>query len=583
MKMLRRNTPVAWSGCALAVVGAIWLTGCPKRIDVSPEGNPSNDGGQPSSAAPAEGGDTPTTTSQRRQTSIPIQFVAQTTVQPRESRVARGGSAADRSTERPAYEDGERHVDPVAANGEIFVNWPPPQVAILFSGEQDGYIEPCGCAGLHNQKGGLSRRHTLIKQLTEKGWPVVPLDLGGQVKRIGPQPEIKFRHALESLIKLGYQAVAIGPRDLRVDMLGVAVNLDAAANPLVCANVALVEFESPFTKRFRVIEAAGKKIGVTSILGKAQQEGLENLDFVQLVDPAVALKEVVPQLQAAGCDYYVLLSHASPDESQALAKAFPIFDFVLTAGGAEEPPAATAAIPESRARLVEVGHKGMYVAVVGIYEDGGKRTFRYQRVPLDSRFPDSPEMHQMMVTYQQELETIGLADLGLAGARHESGREFVGTAKCAECHADAMAIWEITPHSHATETLVDRVKPPRHFDPECLSCHATGWNPQKYFPYSSGFLGLEKTPHMVANGCENCHGPGSSHVAAESGDEKVNEEEKLRRRAEMRLSLVENEGNKPGQTFGKVVQSCMQCHDLDNSPDFDFQVYWPEVEHYGKE
>jgi hypothetical protein len=27
----------------------------------------------------------------------------------------------------------------------------------------------------------------------------------------------------------------------------------------------------------------------------------------------------------------------------------------------------------------------------------------------------------------------------------------------------------------------------------------------------------------------------------------------------------------------------MQCHDLDNSPDFDFQHYWPEVEHYGKE
>jgi hypothetical protein len=188
-----------------------------------------------------------------------------------------------------------------------------------------------------------------------------------------------------------------------------------------------------------------------------------------------------------------------------------------------------------------------------------------------------------MVTYQQELETIGLADLGLSGARHETGREFVGTAKCAECHSDAMGIWEMTPHSHATETLV-KLDPPRHFDPECLSCHATGWNPQKYFPYSSGFLDLEKTPHLVANGCENCHGPGSSHVAAELGNEKVDEEEKLHRRAEMRLALVENEGNKPGQTFGKVVEHCMQCHDLDNSPDFDFQNdYWSRVEHYGKE
>jgi hypothetical protein len=36
-----------------------------------------------------------------------------------------------------------------------------------------------------------------------------------------------------------------------------------------------------------------------------------------------------------------------------------------------------------------------------------------------------------------------------------------------------------------------------------------------------------------------------------------------------------------GQVFGNVVKMCMECHDLDNSPDFDFQLYWPEVEHYG--
>ena len=49
--------------------------------------------------------------------------------------------------------------------------------------------------------------------------------------------------------------------------------------------------------------------------------------------------------------------------------------------------------------------------------------------------------------------------------------------------------------------------------------------------------------------------------------------------------IVENEGNKPGQEYdkGKVVQMCMQCHDLDNSPEFDFQLYWPHVKHVGKD
>ena len=55
--------------------------------------------------------------------------------------------------------------DPVKENGPIFVDWPKPQFTLLITGGQYGYIEPCGCAGLENQKGGLSRRHSLIERL----------------------------------------------------------------------------------------------------------------------------------------------------------------------------------------------------------------------------------------------------------------------------------------------------------------------------------------------------------------------------------------------------------------------------------
>ncbi len=139
-------------------------------------------------------------------------------------------------------------------------------------------------------------------------------------------------------------------------------------------------------------------------------------------------------------------------------------------------------------------------------------------------------------------------------------------------------MFEETPHAHATETLV-KLDPQRHFDPECLSCHVTGWDPQKYFPFDSGYLSLTRTPHLTENGCENCHGPGSAHVAAENSetDELILE----KYRAQMRLKNEENEGNKSGQRFGAVVQMCVECHDTDNSPEFDFQEYWPQVEHHG--
>jgi hypothetical protein len=30
-------------------------------------------------------------------------------------------------------------------------------------------------------------------------------------------------------------------------------------------------------------------------------------------------------------------------------------------------------------------------------------------------------------------------------------------------------------------------------------------------------------------------------------------------------------------------QVCAKCHDVDNSPEFHFDRYWPKVEHKGKD
>jgi hypothetical protein len=265
-----------------------------------------------------------------------------------------------------------------------------------------------------------------------------------------------------------------------------------------------------------------------------------------------------------------------------LSQRFPQFQIVATAGGAEEPPREPSVVAGSGAVLMEAGHKGMYATVLAFFDDPNpNQRNRYQRVPLDARFPDSPEMKTQLVNYQKELETMGLAGLGLDGVAHPDG-EFAGSDACADCHTAAWATFVETPHYHATDTLVN-LDPPRHFDPECLSCHVTGWNPQEYFPYTTGFVGLEASPLMKQNGCENCHGPAAEHVKVELGELEATEARQEELRAALRMNVVENEGNKDKQRFGAVVQNCMLCHDQDNSPDFDFQVYWPQVVHEGKE
>jgi len=224
----------------------------------------------------------------------------------------------------------------------------------------------------------------------------------------------------------------------------------------------------------------------------------------------------------------------------------------------------------------------MFLAAIGLYDDP-QMPLRYKPIPLDKRFEDSPEMQTLFVAYQNYLKAIGLKGLDLNIRPHARGAEFVGSDKCGECHTKAFAAWKKTPHSHATETLMN-LKPQRQFDSECLSCHVTGWelNPGTYVPYLSGYYDDPPTPHLFGNGCENCHGPGSEHVKAESGDIDVTQEKMTALREQMKLPLADAEA------------TCVKCHDPDNSPNFShepkhpgdlagFAEYWKHVEHKGKD
>jgi len=473
------------------------------------------------------------------------------------------------ASKEPSYgKDAPR--DPIEANGPIFEGWPKPQLALVITGEQHGYMEPCGCAGLENMKGGLKRRGTFLEGLREQGWPVVAVDLGDMIRRFGKQAEIKFASSIDALRTMQYDAIGLGPHDLQMPVDVLLSNAGNPENPLTAANVGLLGFDTGLPSRYRVVEAGGIKIGIVAVLGDKFRQGVNNAEIV-FKPAAEALAEVLPELKEQA-QLLVLLSHGTVEESAALAKQFPQFDVVATAGGASLPPAEPGKVEGSSSWLVEVGQKGMYAGVVGYYGDDLK-TRRFQRVPIDARFKDSQPIYQQQLAYQDQLKQLGFSGLGLNAVPHPSGRSFVGSQKCGECHTKAFDVWKDTPHAHAMETLV-KLDPPRQFDPECISCHATGWEPQRYFPFASGYIDLKTTAHLAGNGCENCHGPGSQHVAAEEGSLEVTEEQLLQLRDQMRLPLA------------KADENCRQCHDLDNSPDYvqnGFEAYWPLVEHTGKD
>ncbi|MCS7237093.1 MAG: hypothetical protein NZ899_02335 [Thermoguttaceae bacterium] len=456
--------------------------------------------------------------------------------------------------------------DPIKENGPIFVGWPRPKFALVLTGREDGYLEPCGCAGLDRMKGGLSRRFSMFAQL-RRDWncPVVGLDVGGLIKGFGRQTELKFHLTIEAMRQMGYAAIALGVSELRLpagELLAASTGQDGESLFVSC-NVALFGFDQGFTPPFKIVDLGFTRLGVTAVLGDKWQEGLLNPD-IHLAPAEQKLREVLPQLEK-NADLLILLAHATREESWDLATKFPQFAVVVTAGTPPEPPAEPVQLPDGRL-FIEVGTKGMNAIVLGFYDSG--EPVRYQRVPLDSRFPQSEQVLLMLADYQEQLKQLGLEGLGLRPAPNpklaEMGR-YVGSRKCESCHEPSYEVWRKSGHAKAWRTLKE-LDIPRIHDPECISCHVIGWHPTEYFPYEGGFWSEEKTPHLVDVGCEACHGPGEKHIQAEMGSD-TDAQEKFRR-----LVRVTLEDARQWQ--------CVSCHDLDNSPDYQFDTYWPPIEHY---
>ncbi len=479
------------------------------------------------------------------------------------------------------------------ASDSYLKGWEKPAIALLLTGEQHGYLEPCGCS--ETQSGGMARRADLVRIVCEeKGWDLVGLDVGGTLKRSRRQDQIKFEKLFEGFQLLNYAAVGVGVEELKLGADFILTRM--VSNPedlaksaaLVSANVVLFDqADLGWPLPFRLIEKSGVRIGVTSVFGPSLRDKVAPAGVntnITIREPNEVLPGIIKTLEDLKPDLMVLLCHGSDEEAKKLAAAYPQFRIVLAAGGYDEPDGKP--IKVGKSWVLNVGHKGKRVGVLGFYPKNSAEPFKFELIQLDKdRFKNHPAMRELMRNYQQQLEDEGIAaSEDLLISNHPSGHSFVGAEKCGDCHTKAFEIWKDTSHALAFTTLkegpwhenraaekVDWIK--RQFDPECLSCHVTGWHPQEMLRYGSGYVTEQGSAHLLGQQCENCHGPGSRHVALEEANADQNE--LLEGRRMVRRTLEEAK---------KTM--CVECHDPDNSPKFTperFDEFWDQVKHPSKD
>ncbi len=95
------------------------------------------------------------------------------------------------------------------------------------------------------------------------------------------------------------------------------------------------------------------------------------------------------------------------------------------------------------------------------------------------------------------------------------------------------------------------------------------------YPYSSGFESLEKTPLLTGNGCRTVTVQVLRMRLPKMAITDADEAMMIALREKMRLPLSE------------AKERCLQCHDQDNSPEYQhegsFEKYWAEIAHPGKD
>ena len=278
-----------------------------------------------------------------------------TTAMPAES----SRSVLPSSEQTPSGEESADSTEPITTTGQTeapvtptvavpdgpleFPAWPKPRVALLVTGEQEGYFEPCGCTA--NQLGGMNRRASLFDQLTSLGWPVRGVDVGTLSRRSARQSQIKFETTLQALRQMNYVAVGMGPEELRLDPgYLISQHVTDGELPLAFVSSNLTFYGSPDIGTplpLRIVDVDGFKIGITSVMSASRRKEVipdrtaeeAAAADIQWLDPTESLTKVEQQFASEAVQFRILLSQSSVEESKSLAEKFPLFNLIVTTEG----------------------------------------------------------------------------------------------------------------------------------------------------------------------------------------------------------------------------------------------------------
>ena len=387
--------------------------------------------------------------------------------------------------------------------------------------------------------------------------------------RLRPDAVTKNQWVVKSYSEFAADVLNVSSHDLRyiADSVGKSEivrtkEFEPFFARLVSANTVDAQTGSQIVRPFIVREVASRQAGAKPLkiafvgLTETTPDAPRGLKFL---DPVEAAKRTVPEARKVSDIVIVLAKIRSQQEIVRIAREVPGIDFILDGNSGSLDEAFTAPVQVGSTLVAYTPFETRMLGELRVYRGTqGKFTSKVRFVTLDEILvPEDPAAKQVVAAAARaETETRNnsakILESWLSSSRQRviqsdagslrASPALVTSSACSQCHVTQYLKWSNSAHAHATDPLPSRAL---EFEAGCLDCHATGAK----FGAATNKLENARLQNVQ---CEQCHGPGSNHVA------------------------------KPAKGYGRIANMltvCASCHTNETSPGFDLQTAWVKIKH----
>jgi len=463
---------------------------------------------------------------------------------------------------------------------------PTKNFTLVYTVNNAGYIDVCGCKHKEVRQGSLTRRASFLKQLRATGRDLLLVDGGSSLFALEDRvKESELTEALrkaeliiEAYNRMGYRAMAVGSFDIAGGLENLK-NLEKKAKfTFLSANLTDRNSNKLYFTPYIIVEARGARVGVIGItletMGKAYLAKVAP-DAV-ITDPIEATKKCLDELRGK-VDVVVSLSHLREEtnfelldklkEIEILVDPFIQYgnhhtwikeeewftshgDTLLLRGDGQGArmgivdlqlvtPRTPFVLADRKKELEDLLSSGKASAAEKeeLEKLRDKNLVSFQRISLEPHHKTDPEIDLLIEEWKKNIDPSKVAKFEVE-LPHKA--DFLTVEKCKSCHEKQYENWKTTKHSGALASLAATGDEHRY---DCVGCHSVG--------YGEAFLDTSKIGAYANVQCESCHGTNTKHAE----DPKK-------------------------FTFPKVARSdCIVCHNKEQTrEDFNFYQAKPKVQ-----